>query len=89
MAPYRVLHGDWEDFVIHGLSNRFSRFSKIKRKLSGKQLPGLLAISVMNGPLTGLTQILTDADGDVRDAAQKALDSIQNEKTQKEHRYSL
>jgi HEAT repeat protein len=31
----------------------------------------------------GLTQMLTDEDAEVRDAARKALDSIQNEKTRK------
>jgi HEAT repeat protein len=31
----------------------------------------------------GLTQMLTDEDAEVRGAARKALDSIQNEKTRK------
>jgi HEAT repeat protein len=56
---------------------------KDKKKIVRKTAAWALGTIADERAIAGLTQILTDEDAEVRDAAQKALDLIQTEKIRK------
>jgi HEAT repeat protein len=56
---------------------------KDKKKIVRKTVAWALGTIADERATEGLSPMLTDEDAEVRDAAQKALDSIQNEKTRK------
>jgi HEAT repeat protein len=56
---------------------------KDKKKIVRKTAAWALGTIADERAIAGLTETLTDEDAEVRDAAQKALDSIQNEKFRK------
>ena len=77
-----VQHGDWENSVIHVLSIRFSA-SEGYKKMVRKTAAWALGNIADERAVAGLTEALSDEDGEVRDTAQKALDSIKNEMIKK------